>query len=288
MRDGEVCAAVALQKRQCYTPPIDAVVTWVDTTDQLWVQQYNRIIGDFSKNAHWTPDAGPEAELSVCLELIRRNMPWVRNTYIVTMRPQKPACLQHEQVVHHDEIGLGTVFNSHSIETALHKIPGLAEHFLYLNDDFYVMRPVTPRHFFTCDMRPLVRRKPYLSIKTTDPHLILLNKTSTLTGTAPILLSHTPYALTRSLGIDFDAKHEVLMEATRACPKRGTCEGEIAPITAILSDALRKGSAVRIFGFDAWFSETLRGREVPRRATFACVNSLDVDEAELRRKILRV
>ena len=39
--------------------------------------------------------------------------------------------------------GLPT-FNSHAIETSLHRIDGLAEHFVYFNDDFLLGRPVRP------------------------------------------------------------------------------------------------------------------------------------------------
>ena len=40
-------------------------------------------------------------------------------------------------------------FNSHAIESALHKVPDLAEHFVYLNDDFFLGRPLGPETFFT-------------------------------------------------------------------------------------------------------------------------------------------
>uniref|UniRef100_UPI0015CEABF5 stealth conserved region 3 domain-containing protein n=2 Tax=Enterobacterales TaxID=91347 RepID=UPI0015CEABF5 len=39
-------------------------------------------------------------------------------------------------------------FNSHVIEAHLHKIPGLAEHFIYFNDDVFVARPLPAGHFF--------------------------------------------------------------------------------------------------------------------------------------------
>ncbi|MGC5083508.1 capsule biosynthesis protein CapC, partial [Escherichia coli] len=39
--------------------------------------------------------------------------------------------------------------NSHAVEAQLHRIPGLAEHFLYSNDDMFFGRPVTPELFFS-------------------------------------------------------------------------------------------------------------------------------------------
>jgi hypothetical protein len=39
--------------------------------------------------------------------------------------------------------------NSQGVESQLHNIPGLAEHFLYSNDDMFIGRPLTPDMFFT-------------------------------------------------------------------------------------------------------------------------------------------
>ena len=40
-------------------------------------------------------------------------------------------------------------FNSHAIETSLHHVPGLAEHWLYFNDDFFLGRPLRPEALFS-------------------------------------------------------------------------------------------------------------------------------------------
>ena len=81
--------------------------------------------------------------------------PWVRRIHLVTSG-QVPDWLdpEHDQVsvVDHSAIlppdALPT-FNSHAIESALHKVPDLAEHFVYLNDDFFLGRPLGPETFFT-------------------------------------------------------------------------------------------------------------------------------------------
>jgi UDP-glucose 4-epimerase len=41
------------------------------------------------------------------------------------------------------------IHNSHAVESQLHHIPGLAEHFLYSNDDMFFGRPVGPELFFS-------------------------------------------------------------------------------------------------------------------------------------------
>jgi Stealth protein CR2, conserved region 2/Stealth protein CR3, conserved region 3 len=41
------------------------------------------------------------------------------------------------------------VYNSHAVESQLHHIPGLAEHFLYSNDDMFFGRTLWPTMFFS-------------------------------------------------------------------------------------------------------------------------------------------
>jgi len=86
-------------------------------------------------------------------------MPWSRNIYIVTCRPQAPDWLDRfhprVKVVHHDEIFVSKeylpTFNSNAIESYLHRIPNLSDPFLYLNDDFLFGRPITIKDFITED-----------------------------------------------------------------------------------------------------------------------------------------
>ena len=56
------------------------------------------------------------------------------------------------ELVDHREIfgdqGRLPSFNSHAIGARLHHIPGLAEHYMHFNDDFFLGRPVSPELFF--------------------------------------------------------------------------------------------------------------------------------------------
>ncbi|MGX1117081.1 hypothetical protein RKD37_002444 [Streptomyces ambofaciens] len=79
----------------------------------------------------------------------------MRTIHLVTAG-QVPAWLDTEveglNVVDHRDIfsdpsALPT-FNSHAIESQLHHIEGLSEQFLYLNDDVFFGRPLTPGRFF--------------------------------------------------------------------------------------------------------------------------------------------
>ena len=56
------------------------------------------------------------------------------------------AVVDHSAILPADAL---PTFNSHAIESALHHLPDLAEHFVYLNDDFFLGRPLGPETFFS-------------------------------------------------------------------------------------------------------------------------------------------
>ncbi|SDK28936.1 stealth conserved region 3 domain-containing protein [Streptomyces indicus] len=139
--------------------PIDAVYTWVDGADIGWLERKNAVLAAMGIA---TEDAATSAarfrnrdELRYSLRSIDMYAPWIRNIYLVTDR-QVPPWLDTShprvRVVDHSEIfrdhsALPT-YNSHAIESQLHHIDGLAEHFLYFNDDVFVGRTLQPSAFF--------------------------------------------------------------------------------------------------------------------------------------------
>ncbi|MFD7293875.1 stealth family protein [Streptomyces sp. NPDC059897] len=136
--------------------PVDAVYTWVDGSDPDWQQ---RRAGVQKKPFHPQADCAERYqnrdELRYSLRSLERFAPWIRNVYVVTDQ-QVPAWLNTDHpkvtVIDHREIftdpdALPT-FNSHAIESQLHHIQGLSEHFLYFNDDFFLGRSISPGGFF--------------------------------------------------------------------------------------------------------------------------------------------
>ncbi|MBB6173720.1 hypothetical protein HNR23_003780 [Nocardiopsis mwathae] len=139
--------------------PIDVVYTWVDGDEPAMREKRNRyrtggelaeILDKETNESRYTS----HDELRYSLRSVWMYAPFVRNIYVVT-DGQVPRWLDTSvpgvRVVDHREIfpeGVLPVFNSHAIETRLHHIPGLSEHYLYFNDDVFVGRPVTPQHFF--------------------------------------------------------------------------------------------------------------------------------------------
>ncbi|MFJ6796797.1 stealth family protein [Streptomyces sp. NPDC091268] len=136
--------------------PVDVVYTWVDGNDPAW-QRRRR---EHGQGGYHEESANPARyisrdELRYSLRSLEQHAPWVRHIFLVTDR-QRPAWLDPDHpritVVDHTEIfddprALPT-FNSHAIESRLHHIDGLGEHFLYFNDDMFLGRPVTPQDFF--------------------------------------------------------------------------------------------------------------------------------------------
>jgi hypothetical protein len=142
--------------------PIDVVYTWVDGSDPAWLERKHRALGDNS----WVAEVNEQAannsrfasrdELRYSMRALHSYAPWVRRIFLVTDN-QVPAWLDTDlpdvTVVSHREVfgdtGLLPTFNSQAIESRLHRIPDLAEHFLYLNDDVILGRPMVPTMFFT-------------------------------------------------------------------------------------------------------------------------------------------
>ena len=138
-----------------YDGNVDVVITWVDGEDEEWNRTRNKYKKDEQDNRNVR--FKNVNELYFCLKGITTYLPWVRNIYLVTARPQKPTYLASDfpnvKVVYHDEIYTDKsclpTFNSLAIESQLHNIPGLSENFIYFNDDCLIGKPLSKSFFFT-------------------------------------------------------------------------------------------------------------------------------------------
>jgi stealth protein CR2/Stealth-like protein len=139
--------------------PVDVVYTWVDGEDVDY-QALCRRYADNPENLNPERYRDIYSLLKYSLRSLDRYVPWVRDIYLFTCRPQVPAWLNPDHprihLVHHDEVGdpehLPT-FSSNVIESYLHRIPGSAAHLLYINDDFLFGRNTEREDFFTADGR---------------------------------------------------------------------------------------------------------------------------------------
>lgn len=270
--------------------PVDVVLTWVDTTDVKWKERYEHTLKQpFTQSARWSPEnCPPDTELALCLKLIRQNLTWVRNVFIVTQQ-QDPACrTENEILIDHSSLGLGLVFNSCAIEAALHRIPGLAEHFIYYNDDFYTVRPLTRSQFFNAEGKTLVRYRTLPLLLVNSEFFKANKRTVQLYGSKHknICMLHAPYPLTKTQMIAAESMFPLYWNDTRQTTARYGHEREIAPVLATTIHAVHTNTARRAksgslniaFEGDRYFETDRYFIPSPH---IVCINAFNGTEKEL-------
>lgn len=133
-----------------FREPIDFVLTWVNGRDPEFRKELLR--HREASDIDW--DRFSESgELRFALRSIHYNAPWYRKIYVVS-NCAPPAWFCEESAVHwvrHEELlpeKCLPTFNSHVIESHLFELPGLAEHFVYLNDDMFLSAYAPESRFF--------------------------------------------------------------------------------------------------------------------------------------------
>lgn len=132
---------------------IDFVVLWVDGNDPAWQAEKRKYEGkkDDNNGAHRYRDWGL---MKYWFRAVEAYAPWVRKIHFVTWGHLPPFLnidnpklhiVRHEDYMPRDAL---PCFNSCALEVNLHRIEGLAEHFVYFNDDVFLTRPMKPGDFF--------------------------------------------------------------------------------------------------------------------------------------------
>lgn len=217
---------------------IDVVYTWVDSADPKWQQKFAQYIGRPTTTTH-----GSELrylsrdELRYSIRSVLKFAPWVRNIYIVTddQRPDWFVGNDRVKIVDHKDIfpdpSVLPVFNSHAIESCLHRIPGLSERFVYFNDDVFLGKPSTPYDFFTQGGRVKHYFSGHLSFNKewvahgTLPTDAAFRTTIRLIearfGFTPVAkVQHTPHPMRKSVLQLIEAEHGAGIALTRAARLR--------------------------------------------------------------------
>lgn len=268
--------------------PIDIVYTWVDGSDPEWRARM-KSTRDRLDRSTTEPSSISDSrftsrdELKYSLRSLEYYASWVRRIFIVTDQ-QIPEWLNTDHpkitVVDHRDIFSGTgvlpVFNSHAIESQLHHIPGLAEHYLYLNDDCFFLRPTDPELFFTANglskhFRSIVpidirgrtpRDLPIISAAKQGRDHLLDKYGRTVTHR----FKHTPHPQLRSVLETMESEEPELFARVAASPFR-------SPEDVSIPSSLHH--------FDAF----ARGRSVEGQIGYQFV---DLSEADLELRLLRV
>ena len=142
---------------------IDYVVPMIFPDDLKWRHDYLTATGSFrdDRSAVISPRYRSWGTEELLVRCIRKNLPWVRTIHIILARPSQAQdwmvamASQHTgpqvRVVLHRDIMPAEVlptFNSRAIEMYLHRILGLADYFLYGNDDMFPVAPMPVDDFF--------------------------------------------------------------------------------------------------------------------------------------------
>lgn len=245
--------------------PVDIVYTWVDGSDPEWSRRKQRAAGtvvedEFNETAANFSRYASRDELLYSLRSVEYYANWVNHIYIVTDK-QIPEWLNTEHpkitVVDHTEVfsdpSVLPVFNSHAIESQLHHIPGLSEKYLYLNDDFFFMRPVEPTLFYTgnglsrffpstapLDVDPASARDlPVLSAAKRNRTYMIENYGRVVTNK----FKHTPQPQLKSVLDAMEAEHPELFRQVAASQFRHPDDYSI-PSALYHFDAYARGKAI--------------------------------------------
>lgn len=135
---------------------IDFVITWVDMNNPEWQAEFAK----YSNNKNNTKNGVSEARfrdyglLKYWFRGVEKFAPWVRKIHFVTTG-QTPEWLDTSNprihLVRHEDFipkQFLPTFNSVVIERYMHRIEGLADHFVYFNDDFYIINHIGTDRFF--------------------------------------------------------------------------------------------------------------------------------------------
>lgn len=144
---------------------IDFVIPWVDGSDPQWLQIFKQYrcesdLEDVGELRYRDWDT-----LQYWFRGVEKYAPWVRKIHFITYgHLPKWLNISHPKlhiVNHQDYIPCHYLptFSSHPIELNLYRIDGLADKFVYFNDDTFLIKEASPERFFRgglpCDIARL-------------------------------------------------------------------------------------------------------------------------------------
>ncbi|WED44498.1 Stealth CR1 domain-containing protein [Legionella cardiaca] len=315
--------------------PIDAVISWVDGYDPVYQQKLKAYCNQqgIEQNIAVEPTRIQQHnEIHYCLHALGRFAPWLRTIYIITNQQTPPtvAALQGTalggkiKIIDQNdlllEFGSTTpVFNSLSIEWLIWQIKGLSNQFLYLNDDFFIIRDVTPDDFFK-NNRMILRGKwkvqleqkwhylikkrlSFLLGKTVEkpqnnPHRAWQENSAKLAGCNRqfYLLPHAPFPLIKKTFNDYIAQNPELFHKNIRYPFRHPDQVSSIPLMVHLD--IKNNHVL----YDSNYHQTimvngachslkkiksrLNHAQNKRNVTFVCMQSIDQAPSETQEYLI--
>lgn len=133
---------------------IDIVILWVDGSDPAWLEEKSKYLPPVAKDSNSANRYRDWGLLPYIFRAIEQFTPWVRKVHLVTwghvpaflnLNAPKLNVVKHTDFIPAEYL---PTFSSHAIEMNIHRIPDLAEHFIYFNDDMFLLRPMAEENFF--------------------------------------------------------------------------------------------------------------------------------------------
>jgi len=190
--------------------PIDVVYTWYGE--------------ELSEN----PRLSNNNELKYSLRSVFFNAPWVNKIYILMNKVKRPSWIKETDriiMVDHSHTFPSNEYlpntNSNAIETTMANIPGLSEHYIYFNDDFFLGRKTSYTDFFTSSGKALVDKNTLIYKSTLKNkrdnilHIRFPPKTDRI-------YKHVPIPQLKSIVLDFYKKYAHYIHWIRSTKRRDT------------------------------------------------------------------
>ena len=205
------------------------------------------------------------SEIKYCIASLLRFAPFLRTIWLITdnqdpmiwdvLEQHFPGQSSKVKIVDHTVLYRGysqylPVFNSLSIETVMWRIPGLSEHFIYLNDDFMLVAPTTPSDYFVGEKAvcyamwfslPFANLLQFLKPKK-NGHKVFTFKHSMVNAATAIgekwrffRLGHNPQSMKVSTFSKFFEEHPDLMISNMSCRFREQHQYNPAELFFLLS-----------------------------------------------------
>ncbi|MFM5904215.1 MAG: Stealth CR1 domain-containing protein [Microbacteriaceae bacterium] len=222
--------------------PIDAVYLWVDGSDPTWLAKKSAYDSN-SDSSHGSAASRfiSRNELYFSIRSLLDHARWVNKIWVVT-DGQTPdlgefadlvTVIEHKDFIPADYL---PTFNSHTITANLHRIEGLSEHFLYLNDDIFFGRNLHPGIWFDTLGRSVVRYTKTLlpGFETNSIDTIHRIRQNTVAlghaagyKTTTRSIQHGPHPLQKQIMAELWKAHPESLETT--CRNRFRSETDIVP-----------------------------------------------------------
>lgn len=134
---------------------IDFVVTWVDSNDPEWQKEFNAYLPqDHSMNDIRVERYRNWENLRYWFRGVEKFAPWVNKVHLIScgqipdwlnLNAPKLHFVKHSDYIPAEYL---PTFSARPIALNLHRIDGLAEHFVLFDDDIFLIDKVRPERFF--------------------------------------------------------------------------------------------------------------------------------------------